>query len=66
MRHDYDLPPDWAGMTSDEKNQWLTQERCRRQAMQQATALEEHKNKRLERLERRLEANGYEPLDRNR
>lgn len=66
MRHDYDLPPDWAGMTSDEKNQWLTQERCRRQAMQQATALEEHKEKRRERLERRLEANGYEPLDRNR
>jgi len=66
MRHDYDLPPDWHDKSDGEKSQWLTQERCRRQAMAQDTALEEHKEKRRERIERRLEAKGYEPLDRNR
>lgn len=37
MRHDYDLPPDWPAMTDQERSNWLTQERCRRQAMSQTT-----------------------------
>jgi len=37
MRHDYDLPPDWESMTDGEKSRWMTQERCRRQAVSQDT-----------------------------
>jgi phage pi2 protein 07 len=37
MRHDYDLPPDWDSMTDEEKSRWMTQERCRRQAVSQDT-----------------------------
>jgi phage pi2 protein 07 len=37
MRHDYDLPPDWDSMTDAEKSRWMTQERCRRQAVRQDT-----------------------------
>ena len=37
MRHDYDLPPDWESMTDEEKSRWMTQDRCRRQAVSQDT-----------------------------
>lgn len=37
-RTDYDLPPDWNAFSEQEKSDWLTQERCRRQAMKQDTA----------------------------
>lgn len=30
MKHDYDLPQDWAAMTDAERSRWMTQERCRR------------------------------------
>ena len=53
MRHDYDLPPDWAAMTDEERSRWLTQERCRRQAQRQQTS---------ERVERKLKARGYAPV----
>jgi len=56
MRHDYDLPPDWAGMTSDEKNQWLTQERCRRQAQRQQTGYAKRMEEKAERNKRKRAA----------
>jgi len=56
MRHDYDLPGDWDAMDSEEKNVWLTQERCRRQAMQQGTATANHVEKAEARLARRTAA----------
>jgi hypothetical protein len=34
---DYDLPPDWNALSDEEKSDWFTQERCRRQAMRQDT-----------------------------
>jgi len=37
MRHDYDLPAEWPAMTDGERSNWLTAERCRRQAMAPST-----------------------------
>jgi hypothetical protein len=66
MRHDYDLPPDWAAMTDEEKSRWMTQERCRQQTRHQqtpaATALEAES----ERVERKLSARGYAPVKQQR
>lgn len=67
MRHDYDLPSDWEALSDQEKSDWMTNERCRRQAKAQQEAgsmpnlgvIEDE----IERLERRLEArqnNEYE------
>ena len=55
-RHDYAFPPDWDAMTSDEKSDWMTQERCRRQAMNQKTAFVQRVKNEQERLERRVNA----------
>lgn len=55
-RHDYDLPPEWAGMSQDERHRWLTQERCRRQASRQRTAHAERVESAGARLRRRLDA----------
>lgn len=53
-RHDYDLPPDWAGMTDEERVQWLTDERNRRQAVRQGTIGPIQRQQ--DRFERRAEA----------
>lgn len=60
MRHDYELPPDWDALSTQEKSDWMTSERCRRQAKAQQRAgampnlgvIEAE----IERLERRLAA----------
>jgi hypothetical protein len=62
MRHDYDLPPDWAAMTDEEKSRWMTQERCRRQAQRQQTPAAAAVDAESERVERKLEARGYAPV----
>lgn len=62
MRHDYNLPPDWEAMSDEEKSQWMTQERCRRQALSQETPTSKELEHTDERLVRTLTARGYEPL----
>lgn len=59
MASDYDLPawffdPD---VTDEQRSRWLTQERCRRQAMRQQTPTKRRLEKQRDRLERRAEAN---------
>lgn len=56
MRHDYDLPPDWAAMTDEEKSRWMTQDRARRQALSQQTPHREHARKTAEREARKRSA----------
>ena len=36
---DYEFPADWEALSPEEKSDWFTQDRCRRQAMRQDTAL---------------------------
>jgi hypothetical protein len=62
VRHDYILPPEWDDMTDEERSRWMTQERCRRQAMRQDTAYGRYLRNRHERMRRRFKANGYEDL----
>jgi hypothetical protein len=66
MRHDYDLPPDWDAMTDEEKSRWMTQERCRRQAQQQGIPSLRPASQLSDRIERILEARGYEAVKKNR
>ncbi|UBF22743.1 hypothetical protein M1M38_gp050 [Halorubrum tailed virus 27] len=47
---DYDFPPEWESFTDEEKSDWFTEERCRRQAMRQNTGFA----KRVEQEEERL------------
>jgi len=56
MRHDYDLPPEWPSMSEEEKSQWMTQERCRRQALRQHTATARRAAHGIERAQRVLDA----------
>lgn len=56
MRHDYKLPPEWDAMTDVEKSKWMTQERCRRQAMAQGTETTPDMERRKERVQRKLDA----------
>lgn len=57
MRHDYDLPPNWAAMTDEEKSRWMTQERCRRQAQnQKMSATDQVLDNDRERIHRKLKA----------
>ncbi len=56
MRHDYDLPPEWNAMSDEEKSQWMTQERCRRQALRQQTPTSRRAVHKMERLQRVLDA----------
>lgn len=51
---DYEFPPEWDGMTPEEKSDWMTQDRCRRQAMRQDTALEANVEEVRRRQERRF------------
>ncbi len=60
MRHDYELPPDWDAL------KWMTRERCRRQAKQQGTPSMKALAAKQERFDRRLAANGYEPVKQKR
>jgi len=59
MRHDYDLPADWAAMTDAERSRWLTQERAFRQAKRQHTATSERMRHDAERSERRASARAH-------
>jgi hypothetical protein len=61
MRHDYDLPPDWPGMTDAEKCRWYTQERARRQVIRQKEAgampyLDFLESDVFDRIQRRMQA----------
>ena len=51
-RHDYDLPPEWEAMSPDARNDWMIQERCRRQAMNQDTAFRRRVEQEQERQSR--------------
>jgi len=55
-RHDYDLPPDWAGMSDQEKYEWLLQERARRQALAQETPHARQAREDRRRYEQRAQA----------
>jgi|APHM01.1.fsa_nt_gi hypothetical protein len=55
---DYNLPPDWSDLSDDEKCQWYTQERCRRQALRQRTRLDIRDVRTLEHRARRIEQLG--------
>jgi hypothetical protein len=66
MRHDYTLPAEWNAMSDEERCRWLTQERCRRQAMNQQTATTDALERTTSRLVRTLNARGYEPLAQQR
>jgi len=59
MRHDYDLPPDWESMTDEEKCRWMTQERCRRQAVSQDTTSSKVITHERERLMIQLAEDGW-------
>lgn len=37
MAHDYQLPPEWPSMSSEQRNEWFHQERARRRAKAQDT-----------------------------
>ncbi len=63
MRHDYDLPPDWDAMSDQERSDWMTQERVRKQAMNQQVPTIEHLTQCFERIERRLGARGHVSLE---
>jgi len=56
MRHDYNLPPDWEAMDSDERSRWMTQQRAKKQAMNQHTASSKEIKDREERRDRRVNA----------
>ncbi|TQQ79948.1 hypothetical protein EGH24_10745 [Halonotius terrestris] len=58
MITDYDLPVwFWDSETTDEdRHVWMTQERCRRQAMRQRTAYRRRMEKLAERATRRQQA----------
>jgi len=56
MRHDYNLPGDWGAMTDEQRSTWMTQERCRRQAMRQGTPTRARLEKAETRVERRAAA----------
>lgn len=58
MMTDYDFPV-WfwdEDTTDEERSQWMTQERCRRQAMRQRTGYRRRIKKRKERMERKAKA----------
>ena len=58
MTTDYDLPSwFWDEDTTDaDRSRWMTQDRCRRQARQQTMPSLEAVQRRVDRLERRIEA----------
>jgi len=62
MRHDYDLPAEWEAMTDEQRSRWMTQERCRRQAMSQRTPYAVRAEKAEQRMARRVEARNSHTL----
>jgi hypothetical protein len=56
MRHDYNLPADWAAMTDQERCKWLTRDRCLRQALRQETPTARRLKKAQARYSRRIKA----------
>ena len=65
MRHDYELPAEWAAMSPAERDRWFHQERARRQAARQETAFATRQRRSEQRLTRRLRARltGYFTTD---
>ena len=53
---DYQLPPEWPSMSDVERSEWMTAERCRRQALRQSTAMARRLQKAQERYDRRADA----------
>ena len=53
---DYQLPPEWPSMSDLERSEWMTAERCRRQALRQSTAMARRLEKAQERHDRRADA----------
>ena len=53
---DYQLPPEWPSMSDLERSEWMTAERCRRQALRQSTAMARRVKKAQERHDRRADA----------
>jgi hypothetical protein len=51
---DYEFPADWEALSPEEKSDWFTEDRCRRQAMRQDTALAANVEEVRRRRERRL------------
>ena len=53
---DYQLPAEWPSMSDLERSEWMTAERCRRQALRQSTAMARRVEKAQERHDRRVDA----------
>lgn len=56
MITDYDLPDDWHELSAEKKSRWMTQERCRRQAMRQRTGYSRTMEEKAERDARKRKA----------
>lgn len=56
MTHDYYFPPDWESLTDQERSEWMTHDRVRRQALRQETTWRSKAEKEIERERRRLNA----------
>jgi hypothetical protein len=65
MRHDYDLPPDWNAMTDEEKSDWYSQDRARRQALSQTTTWARKAKDEMEREERKADARNSHVIGNN-
>lgn len=53
---DYNLPLEWDGMSDEERNRWLTQERCRRLNGRMETQLQREMDKTRKRETRKRKA----------
>ena len=53
---DYDLPAEWASMSDEQRSEWLTRERCRRQAERQSLHAYNEVKRLEERWSRRMDA----------
>lgn len=54
--HDYEFPPEWPSMSDSERSDWMTADRCRRQALRQSTAFAERQPRAQDRHDRRVGA----------
>ena len=53
---DYDLPAEWESMSDEQRSEWLTRERCRRQAERQSLPAYSEIERLEERWSRRMDA----------
>jgi len=65
-RHDYQLPPDWESLSDAQKSKWMTQERAKRQHMNQDTPTTHELQRKQERYKRKAQAAGWEMTKHNR